>query len=64
MGDWQEDTAVVGHQPFMGRLASLLLAGESAIETAAFTPGTAVCLERNAESAWALNWMIPPELAP
>ena len=64
VGDWQEDTVVVGHQPFMGRLVSFLLTGDPAIETVGFSPGSAACLKRNENGAWALNWMIRPELAP
>ena len=62
--DWKEDTVVVGHQPFMGRLVSLLLTGDPAIKTVAFAPGSVACLERNENGACALNWMIRPELAP
>ena len=64
VGHWQDDTMLIGHQPFMGRLVSFLLTADAAIETVAFTPGTAACLERNAEGAWALAWMIRPEFAP
>ncbi len=56
---WVEDVLLVGHMPFMGRLASLLLgAGAPAL---AFSPGTLVCLERQ-ERGWALAWMVRPEL--
>jgi phosphohistidine phosphatase len=59
---WTEDTMVVGHLPFMGRLVSRLVVGDEATTTAAFQPGTIICLERGEEGGWSLAWMIRPEL--
>jgi len=59
---WTEDTMVVGHLPFMGRLVSRLLIGDAAAATVAFQPATIVCLERGEEGGWSLAWMIRPEL--
>ncbi len=63
---WSEDTMVVGHLPFMGRLASRLVAGSEEANVAAFQPGTVVCLERadggEDGGGWALAWMVRPEL--
>ena len=62
VGEWTEDTMVVGHQPFMGRLISRLIAGDNTSMAVAFQPGTVVCLERNEEAGWSIAWMIRPEL--
>ncbi len=43
---WDLDTLLVGHQPFMGRLASLLVTGSAERELVSFEPGSLVCLER------------------
>ncbi len=55
-----EDTLLVGHMPFLGRLVARLLAsGASAFVT--FTPDSVACLERTA-NARSLEWMLRPEL--
>ena len=59
---WQEDTLVVGHLPFMGRLVSLLITGNPDAECVRFTPGSMVCLERTRPDQWVLQWMWRPEL--
>ncbi len=69
---WPEDTMVVGHLPFMGRLAAYLVAGSEDADVVAFQPGTVACLERadgeDAEDGkdgagdWAVAWMVRPGL--
>ena len=63
---WSEDTMVVGHLPFMGRLVSHLVAGSEEANVTAFQPGTVACLERAAGDedggGWTLAWMVRPEL--
>ena len=59
---WSRDTLLVGHLPFMAKLASHLLVGDEERVTTAFQPGTMVCLEKVDNSHWQLNWMIRPEL--
>jgi phosphohistidine phosphatase len=62
VASWSEDTMLVGHLPFMGRLASWLLWQGEHPESVGFRPGSVVCLERGAERGWSLAWMIRPEL--
>jgi len=57
-----EDTCLVGHLPFMGRLAALLLADDASRELLAFRPGSVACLQRTSSGHWRLNWMLRPEL--
>ena len=59
---WFADTLLVGHLPFLGRLASLLLASDADRSTLAFQPGSLACLERDRNGHWALVWMLRPEL--
>jgi phosphohistidine phosphatase len=59
---WDEDTLVVGHLPFMSRLLSLLLVDDAGHELVRFSPGSVVCLERDATDRWVLAWMLRPEL--
>ena len=62
VGEWTDDTMVVGHLPFMGKLASRLVTGDEAASVVMFTPGTVVCLERGEQGSWSIAWMIRPEL--
>ena len=59
---WTEDTMVVGHQPFMGRLVSHLLTGSETGMIVAFRPGSVVCLEKERGENWQIAWMLRPEL--
>jgi phosphohistidine phosphatase len=59
---WSVDTLIVGHLPFLGRLASLLLASAPDRPLLAFEPGSMACLERVPEGHWVLAWMVRPEL--
>lgn len=60
--DWNEDTLLAGHQPFMGRLATLLVAGREDPAVLAFQPGSIACLERNPMAGWEIVWMLRPQL--
>ena len=53
---------LVGHLPFMGRLAARLVAGREEPGVASFRPGGMLCLERGEEGAWEIAWMLRPEL--
>ncbi len=57
-----EDFMVVGHMPFMGRMASRLLTGNEEAAKIDFTPSTIACLERAPDGNWSLNWVVRPEL--
>jgi phosphohistidine phosphatase len=59
---WNEDTLVVGHLPFMAKLATLLVTNHEEPPVVNFTPGTVVCLKKTAEAAWCIAWVLPPEL--
>ncbi len=58
--NWQDDTVLVGHQPFMGRLvAALLQLGDRGV--VAFRPGTLVCLESDGSKERLLVTVLRPE---
>ena len=59
---WDEDTLIAGHLPFMSRLVSLLVAGDTDAERVQYLPGSVVCLERVDAEQWVLLWMLRPEL--
>lgn len=54
-----QDTMLVGHLPYMSRIASLLLLNDSGRDVFDFTPGTVVCLEKT--GGWRAKWMISPD---
>jgi phosphohistidine phosphatase len=59
---WEQDTMLVGHLPFMARLADRLIASREDLGVMAFRPGSVVCLERTDQVAWTIAWMLRPEL--
>lgn len=59
---WNRNTLVVGHLPFMAKLVSHLLIEDENKLITAYQPGSVVCLERNGDALWQIDWMIRPEL--
>jgi phosphohistidine phosphatase len=60
----QKETAplmLVGHLPFMDRLAGLLVTGDPDCSVVRFRMGGIVCLE-GAGDDWAVKWVVRPEL--
>jgi phosphohistidine phosphatase len=56
---------LVGHLPYLERLAGLLVTGEPDHTVVRFEKGGVVCLEWDAASrAWAVVWAVTPELVP
>lgn len=62
LGAWDSDALVVGHQPFVGRLAAHLVTGDPERTTVAYQPGSVLCLERSGSDQWSIAWMVRPEL--
>ncbi len=61
--DWRQDTLIVGHLPFLGKLVDRLIASREDLGIVVFEPGSVACLERSDGGAgWALAWMLGPEL--
>lgn len=60
----EEDVMLVGHLPHLGRLASLLVCGDSEKGVVNFKMGCVVCLRRSEEGRWAVEWMVIPERCP
>ncbi len=56
-----EDTMLVGHLPHLGKLASLLLASSPEAGMVEFSPGGVLCLRRDEDSNWSLQWPVLPE---
>jgi len=45
IGGWRDDTLLVSHQPFLGKLTAALVAGDETTGCLSFEPGTIVYLE-------------------
>lgn len=60
----QGDVMIVGHLPFLSKLASELVTGSTSVEVVYFQPGGVVCLERTEDKTWVVRWVITPELLP
>ncbi len=57
-----QDVMIVGHLPFLNKLASLLLTGSKSADTVAFSNGGIVCLSRSELKQWQIEWMVTPEI--
>ena len=57
-----KDILIVGHLPFLSRLAALLLTGDADTEPVAFQKAGIVCLRQNPEETWQLAWILTPEI--
>lgn len=56
---------LVGHLPFMDRLAGLLVTGSRDRVVMRFQKGSIVCLERDPKTwTWTVCWMVTPDLIP
>ncbi len=58
----EEDMMVVGHLPYMAKLAGLLLCGDQEKIVIDFKMGGIVCLKRFEDGNWLLEWMLLPGL--
>lgn len=58
--DEAQPVMLVGHLPFLDRLASLLVIGDADHSIVRFQIGGIVCLVRDDEN-WAVSWMATPD---
>ncbi len=61
LADSEEDLALVGHLPFVSRLASRLLTGEENREVVEFRTSSVLCLRRNDDGAWRISYFVTPD---
>lgn len=57
-----KDIMIVGHLPFLEKLATLLVTGNHEQKVISFINSGVVCLKR-AECQWSIEWAVTPELA-
>jgi phosphohistidine phosphatase len=61
IGDEKEDMMIVGHLPFLEKMASFLLCGDEKASLVSFRYGAVVCLEQKGDKGWAVRWILTPE---
>lgn len=57
-----EDVMLVGHLPHLAKLAARLIVGDEHKNVINFQMAGVVCLRRNENRQWAVDWLIIPEL--
>ena len=57
-----EDVMLVGHLPYMAKLAGLLMCGDQEKMFVDFKMAGIVCLKRLDDGRWVLEWMVVPEI--
>jgi phosphohistidine phosphatase len=57
-----DDIMIVGHLPFLNKLASLLLAGRESADAVAFRNAGIVVLSRSEKNLWQIDWMVTPDI--
>ena len=56
-----EDSMIIGHLPFLEKLAAYLVTGTPEKAVTSFPTATIVCLERDhGQDAWKISWKITP----
>jgi len=67
LAGFRKDLIVVGHNPHLTTLASILIKGQSSMPAVVFDKCAAVALENYGQGNagdWAVTWCISPELLP
>jgi phosphohistidine phosphatase len=59
----KEDLLIVGHLPFLEKLASLLATGDESVRPVLFRYGGIVYLEQKESARWGVRWIFTPEMA-
>ena len=57
-----QDIMIVGHLPFLSKLASLLISGSESTNVVAFENGGVVSIRRSEQNQWQLSWIATPGL--
>ena len=53
-----EDIMIVGHLPFLGKLASLILCGSKEKDIISFKMNSIVCLNKDESNKFSIEWML------
>lgn len=59
----ESNTMFVGHMPFLSRLTSHLVVGNSEIGVFKFQNSGIVCLDKNDQGSWIIKWTLMPDIS-
>ena len=59
----EKELMLVGHLPYLEKLASYLITGDEKISPVLFRNGAIICLEQKENKKWAVRWVLTPEMA-
>lgn len=62
LAETDRETMLVGHKPYMPKLAALLLCQDEAKTVVDFQKGGVVCLGRDSDNQWVVQWIVTPEI--
>lgn len=62
INSWHESVMLVGHMPFLGKLASLMCNNRNGQDIILFKPGSMACFEKIEYKQWIITWVINPTL--
>jgi len=57
-----QDVVIVGHLPFLEKLASFLVCGDEGAKAVLFRYSAILCLEKTGPWRWAVDWFLKPEM--
>ena len=60
INSWNEDTLITSHLPFIPNLMTLLTGKDAFITPITFETGTIICLQKNNNVNWTLEWSTCP----
>lgn len=59
-----KDVMIVGHLPFLDKLASFLLCSDERAQVVLFRYGAVVHLDQKEDKSWTIRWILTPEMVP
>ena len=60
INDWDNDTLITSHLPFVPNLITALTGQDAYLSAITFETGTIICLERMGNANWAIQWSTSP----
>lgn len=60
INNWNEDTLITSHLPFVPNLLTQLTGQDVYLSAISFETGTIFCLEKNNDSNWEIKWATSP----
>ena len=62
LAEEKEDLMLVGHLPYLDKIAAKLICGDEATSAVIFQNAGIVCLSRDDSGVWSLDWMVTPRM--